>query len=136
MKTKAINESYEQLFREFAVKQLDRKYSPRKVGRGAACQEYVRYEADLAKDPLPREGCRVLAWSGADGITRLASFKVIQTGKNTLKAWPEAGNKTALAQADILKNDIAGFHIAVEQYGSGILGRDDLRSAVQGTHEL
>ena len=107
MKTKAQNESYEQLFREFAARQLDKKYSPRKVTRGAACQEYVRFEADLEKDPLPREGSRVLVWRGAGGITRLAAFKVLPTGKDTLSVRPETGNQVALAQATLLRKDIA-----------------------------
>ena len=51
--------SYEQLFREFASKQLDKKYGSRNIRRGAACQEYVKYQIDLPAESIPAEGDRL-----------------------------------------------------------------------------
>ena len=75
--------SYAQLFREFASKQLDKKYGSRNVRRGAACQEFVKYQIDLAAESIPEEGDRILVWEGAGSVTRLAAVELSASGADT-----------------------------------------------------
>lgn len=107
MKPKEQNTSYEELFREFVARQLDRKYSPRRVGRAAACQEFVKYEIDLGQNPLPEEGSRVLIWKNSEGIYRFASLDVSVADSQTITIDLSADQGVAKVQTDLLKEDIA-----------------------------
>lgn len=76
--------SYDQLFREFASKQLDKKYGSRNIRRGAACQEYVKYQIDLPAESIPAEGDRILVWEGAGALRRLAAAELSVSAAETL----------------------------------------------------
>ena len=93
--------SYSQLFKEFAFKQLDKKYGSRNVRRGAACQEFVKYQPELAAETIPAEGDRILVWEGAGALTRLAAAEVSVSGAETLSIRLCGSNATDTLAADI-----------------------------------
>ncbi len=106
MKLKAQNESYDNLFREFVAGQLDKKFSPRKVARGAACQEYVKYEIDLSKETFPADGDRMLIWKSRDGIYRFASLRANISGAQTISIDLTGTGEVERSQTDLLMQDI------------------------------
>lgn len=106
MKLKAQNESYDNLFREFVARQLDKRFSPRRVARGAACQEYVKYEIDLSKETLPEGRDWMLLWKSKEGIYRFASLKGSITSPHTVGIDLTGTGDVERAQADILIQDI------------------------------
>ena len=85
MSKKSTHTEFESSFRLFVNKHLDRKFGARLVRRGAACQEFVKFQADIAGD-TPADKAEVVAvWNGMDGNARIRQIDFAITGKDTIE---------------------------------------------------
>ncbi len=94
--------SYQERYRNFARKCIERKFGSRRVRRGAACQEFIRYAVDLSACPVAQEGGMIVVWAGAGNLMRIADFGFSVTGNDTFTInLPGDEYHTALLLKDI-----------------------------------
>ncbi len=102
MKSQTENLSYQERYREFTRRCIERKFGSRRVSRGAACQEFIKYAVDLSACPVDNEGRRILVWQGAGALMRIAGFDCSVTGNDTFSInLPGDEYHTALLLKDI-----------------------------------
>ncbi len=102
MKSNKETLSYQERYRDFARRCIERKFGSRRVRRGAACQEFIRYAVDLSACPPEVEGGKIVVWPGAGNLMRIADFDFSVTGNDTFTInLPGDEYHTALLLKDI-----------------------------------
>lgn len=85
MTNKATHEEFESKFRLFVNKHYNRRFGAHFVRRGAACQEFVRFQSDIEKDSLMDKDSIVAVWNGVGDNTRIAQMDFRITGTDTIE---------------------------------------------------
>lgn len=85
MTKKTAHAEFESNFRLFVNRQYNRKFGARLVRRGAACQEFVRFQTDIVKDNLEDRETIAAVWKGVGENTRIFQLDFNITGPDTIE---------------------------------------------------
>ena len=85
MTKKSAHAEFESNFRLFVNKHYNRRFGARFVRRGAACQEFVRFQSDIEKDSLMDKDLVVAVWNGVGDNTRISRMDFTITGTDTIE---------------------------------------------------